>query len=369
LSNRTHSSITCTAIIILQHNLYCVFHSCRCQHSRLISGLLIIGVVTLTFALISILCAALNITGNTVPLTASGKFSPNESRTIQYSSTFCDSISIQLQNSTSSSVYNGTFSILSQPPELTGIDHIKFQGSPFFHYEDSTLHYWSFYLNEGSSITFSPCTEFFSFSSFSYYIIRGQESFEEWIESSNSDVAVKHGAIFSTCSSSAVYIVYNVTSGDDYFIAFYLLDGEDGTLTIDFDIHSAKYIPVRNTTISSCAVGNSTCSIKIPSSYSIGLLALSTTASVIADLSTRADINISCSQKAWVYVIIAFALAMLVLLVTSLIVCCFMYRSKQSSYQQMKGDTQDSSTNQISSPIESVSSYHSNSVAILPTDD
>ena len=122
---------------------------------------------------------------------------PNETLAISYSSTFCDSISIDvdLTDGTSAAFY-----ILSHAPALNLSSPDSFSFHEQRNFPIQNFYYsWNFYLYPGSTLTVSVCKQS-RFSHFSYSLIKGGSSFSSWKHNHQSSLAKQYYTIGTLCS-------------------------------------------------------------------------------------------------------------------------------------------------------------------------
>ena len=199
---------------------------------------------------------------------------PNETRIVTYSYAFCKSITV----STASYIIEpGTIYILSRAPALDSEDSFTFNEQPLFA-GSNTHHHWNFYLYPGSTLNVSACRSSAAFFDFNYYLIKGKDNFNSWVDNPRSSIAKQFFTISNLCSSGTKQQIpiYSVEEEGEYYMAFFhdTTYAETETLDIDFDISRTKYTVDPDAVLSNCSVSDfdKQCTVDVPLSYGIALL-------------------------------------------------------------------------------------------------
>ena len=231
----------------------------------------------------------------------------------------------------------GSFYILSHAPALTDHDSFTFSKQPSFF--DRDYKNWNFYLYPGSTLNVSVCKQK-STSDFRYYLIKGKDSFNSWVGNPRSSIAKQHFTISTLCSSGSKQQIpiYSVVKEGEYYMVFFAYSAYDfDPLDIDFGVSRTKYAVDPGAVLSNCSlsIGDPACTLDVPLSYSIGLVALHATDST--DWSSGIPVTADCNARVWVYVLISLGCVITVtVLVAGIISCCCIWvRRKKKNYSAL----------------------------------
>ena len=235
----------------------------------------------------------------------------------------------------------GSFYILSHAPALGDHDSFTFSKQPSFFIED--YHNWNFYLYPGSTLNVSVCKQK-SLSDFRYYLIKGKDSFNSWAGNPRSSIAKQYFVISTVCSSGMKQQIpiYNVEKEGEYYMVFYAYNTDSDSLDIDFGVSRTKYAVDPGAVLSNCSLSSidQDCTLDVPLSYSIGLVALHATDST--DWSSGISVTADCNARVWVYVLISLGCVITVtVLVAGIISCCCIWvRRKKKNYSALNEENQ-----------------------------
>jgi hypothetical protein len=173
--------------------------------------------------------------------------------------------------------------------------------------------YWNFYLNTGSETKFKVCGS----RNTVFYIIRGIDQLNKWIEEPRDREAEETYRLTSNCET----IDYEVPQDGMYYFVFYLSSGSFDTVNVDFVIDRLLYVVEPDNIVHECSFsldGRSSCVLSggMNTPYTA---VLSLNASRPIDYAEDgAEIRISCQPRAWLYVVIV----LVVLIIGILIAAC-----------------------------------------------
>ena len=170
-------------------------------------------------------------------------------------------------------------------------------------------HNWNFYLNAGSNTAFRVCYKpDTTYRDVKYLLIKGTTNFNTWLN----DTKDSHAVYFSNLTELCQTFPYQVEKDDMYYFVFYLSSHHTTELDVEFHFDRTLYNILQDLVVSNCSFpldGHSSCAISAPISSGYTAL-LSLNASPPIDYSNDGgEIHISCQPRAWMYIVIVFAVA------------------------------------------------------------
>ena len=267
----------------------------------------------------------------------SAGYAPTDTRLVSYSSTFCEGLT--LISETGHSQSTGKMYLLSETPQLNANESFSITEDIIISsYGD--YQYWNFYLHPGSNFLLSVCYNDDSSGHFTYvYLIKGTKNFNIWKDNADSDKSFHYfllAASYSCSSNNKRTYSFNVANDNEYYFVFYSSHFSSDHVSVQIDFYRTKYTIPDSSVLDNCSLqldGSSTCSIDTPySPQRTALLVLDTTADPI-QWDTNVDISVSCSTRAWPYVVISLSIISFVVLlvvgVVMAIVCVRRHKKKK----------------------------------------
>lgn len=256
---------------------------------------------------------------------------------LTYSSVFCQSLQAQSMDWDDTS--NATLYVLDSYPPLSDIERFNMSTSASLSTEGDH-EYWSFYLNEGSSVSLNVCyTSDTSFYDADFYLIRGDRNFNRWQDNeADSYYSIIDRSLLSQCQT----IQYSLSNSDRFYFVFYSGNYYNMDLDINFQFNRTVYHVTPSNIIDNCSITLdvlSTCSVDVPLSSSYTAL-LSLNTSLPVDYTSEADIYVTCQPRIWLYAVIAVcACIAVVATLTCIIVCvCVLVKKGKKKYAPLVGN-------------------------------
>lgn len=255
---------------------------------------------------------------------SANEYAPNETRIISYSPIFCSELNVLVDTSFPDITSTTMFSVLSEKPMLTDHDMFQFNERPEFDTKENDYHYWVYYLPQGSKFGFSACKEN-SLSHMKFYLIKGENKFNSWVDHPRSNKAIYSNSIPQVCGSgSNASYTFPVTDDDTYYMVFYLEPGSSSSrLDVAIDVYRTKYVPVPGSNLDNCTA-TASCALTLPLETTYGLLTLET--NVDGYWSETSSIDVYCVARVWVYVVLSLVItAFFVVIMVVIVGCCFYF--------------------------------------------
>ena len=251
------------------------------------------------------------------------QYAPLETRLIDVSQTFCDSI--ELENP--SLQMPATAYVLSKGPSLTDEHDYNISESNVT-VGGSSYQYWNYYLHHGSSMNASICVQ--NGSTVEFYIIQGGKKFEHWQDRGGH--FVEYMSVVSPCPEAAV-LGLDFVDKTDYFFAYASVDGTV-TFETNMSFHRKEFgIVEKDIDVEHrCDAGGNyskKCTVSVPyNDEYYFLLATGNTTSSKGD-EDGAAVSWSCKPRVWVYILAFFVPSFLSLVLnTVIVICCLQHRCK-----------------------------------------
>ena len=198
---------------------------------------------------------------------------------------------------------------------------------------DSYINYhnWNFYLNAGSNTTFQVCYQSdTTHHDVKYLLIKGTNTFNQWYDDPSDSHAIYSSRLTDQCQTFS----HQLNTDDMYYFVFYLTSHRTTHIDVDFRFDRTLYHILPDLVVRNCSFpldGSSSCALSAPmySGYT-ALLALN--ASFPVDHSDDGgEIHIGCQPRAWLYVVIVFAVLFFVAAPPCCVVFVCAVRKKKSS--------------------------------------
>jgi hypothetical protein len=249
---------------------------------------------------------------------------------------FCSSLEIKSKDSVQSEISDSTANLylLNSSPSLSGHQNFTHEHNVFFIKSGKDTQEWSLNMHPGSTFSFEVCYTPTKGTAMTrdvvYYLIQGDENYNNWIDDPNDSYSVQHIRLSTRCRR----ITYQVEKDDIYYFVFYN-DNMDGRsiLNVRFRFNRTKYEFTIDDIVDSCSIGvnsHDSCSVNLPllSSYT-ALLELETNPPI--DWDDGVIINIQCQPRGWLYAVIVLSVVLFLvgIVVTVTVTCLCVYLKKR----------------------------------------
>ena len=174
----------------------------------------VIGFVFLTVLFPTVVTLALRSGSSTESLPV--LYTPGDSRIVSYSSFYCAGITL-----TDRSVRIGSsLYLIRETPPLTDRNELIIPNSSVS-LRDNTYIYWNYYLYPNSNFTTEVCTRSAYSATGTFYVIRGRDNFQSWINDPSTDKALGFFSIYLPCSRMKHRYSFNARVEDEYYFVYY----------------------------------------------------------------------------------------------------------------------------------------------------
>ena len=259
-----------------------------------------------------------------------------------YNKDFCQGLTAMSTGEAPISPSDATLYLLNSRPPLVDSESFNVSETATFG-SSNNYHYWNFYLNTGSKLSFracydSPADDF----NVKFYLIRGSKNHQRFTDDPDRDYAIKYVRLASQCQT----VDYQVQQDALYYLSFYYDPYSvtlSTTLNIDFHFNRTVYHISQDNVAGNCSFplnGFSMCSLGVPmSSGYTALISLSTTSPV--NYNDGANIRIDCEPRGWLYaVIVVFTVVPVLIVVVVIIACvCVKMRRGKRTYAALDSNT------------------------------
>ena len=166
-----------------------------------------------------------------------------------------------------------------------------------------------------------------------YYLIQGDENYNNWCDDPNDSYSVQHIQLSTRCR----HITYQVEKDDIYYFVFYNNMDVRSTLNVHFRFNRTKYEFTADDIVDSCSIGvnsHDSCSVNLPllASYT-ALLEFDTNPPV--DWDNGVMMNIQCQPRGWLYAVIVIGVVLfLVGIVVIVMLTCVCIYLKQRRWRR-----------------------------------
>ena len=279
---------------------------------------MIILILSILVAVIIVLGISLGFGTEPHQISNTETYALSDNRIISYKGDFCQDLRTSSTTRTMNQQSTGYLYFLRSRPPLTVPEVFNDSVTADLN-TNLNFQYWNFYLNTGSEANFTVCYQRQDGSPHNiiFYIIRGIDQLNKWIEEPRDREAEEAYRLTSDCDT----IDYDVPEDGMYYFVFYLSDGRSGTVNVDFIIDRLLYDVQPDNIVHECSFaldGHSSCSLS-GGMYTPYTAVLSLNASRPIDYARDgAEIHISCQPRGWLYAVIVLA----VLIVGTLIFVC-----------------------------------------------
>ncbi len=287
------------------------------------------------------------------------EYSPTDSRIIPFSKAFCQSLTV----STDSSVYGYNISLyqLSSLPMLSGDEAFSF--SRTLDFSLYVYNHYYYYLNKGSRLNVSACSQSQNSGPVTFYFIKGSRNFNRWIDLPSSLYSMDHFKVKDLCKSGKnTTHSYNITSSDFYYMVFDSINNFNEGFNVHLDFYRTIYTFKNDSVLDSCFIrsmsSTQTCSLGIPFSGSTAFLTVRHAQPI--DWTEGISLSTSCDPRTWLYVIVAVSILLTtVAIMVSVGLCIFVVVSKRSKYDLLSADSVPVDSAKVYSPPESNDGHQS----------
>ena len=162
-----------------------------------------------------------------------------------------------------------------------------------------------------------------------YYLIQGDENYNNWVDDPNDSYSVQHIQLSTRCR----HITYQVEKDDIYYFVFYNNMDDRSTMTVRFRFNRTKYEFTIDDVVDSCSIAvnsHDSCSVNLPllTSYT-ALLELDTHPPI--DWDDGVIINVQCQPRGWLYAVIVLGVVLFLMgvIVTVMVICVCVYLKKR----------------------------------------
>lgn len=256
-------------------------------------------------------------------------YAPTDTAIINFHHPFCDRLTLYSHDS--EYFVEVTLLLLEETPPLERREGAAFYREPIL---TRDYEYWRMFLYPGSSVGYSACSVKSAESPVTFYLVKGNRNFEKW-QIGHSNTHIEEQQLTTACEDDNTTYSYQVNSQDNYYFIFNSESSAETITGIAFDFERTLYdISENSTVISECSVilnASSSCGVSIP--YSGNPVVLLQLESLIPDpmeWDAGIKVDVTCSARAWLYVIISLsALAFVGLLIFSAIIVYFIFCNKK----------------------------------------
>lgn len=253
-------------------------------------------------------------------------YAPVDTAIITFSHPFCEGLI--LKSPDSEFFIEATLYLLKQIPTLGRLD----EGT---YYSEARLsqnyQYWHLFLYPGSSVHYSACSvAAIAEPPVLFYLVKGNRGYKEW-RSDHSTAYTHREEINAVCDTNDnATFSYTVDDEDNYYFIF---DSEAEPMTvtgITFNFSRVLYEVSSSSVVSECSIRlNDSTSCQVPVSLSsepVAMLELALLAPDSMEWDADVRVDVTCSARVWLYVVIAFsaiAFVGLLVLVAVVVYLCF----------------------------------------------
>lgn len=245
-------------------------------------------------------------------------YAPTDTRIIPVSGTFCQGLKLRVDKSLSG--YTASLYMLDSRPELTGNETFSINASTYL---DDYVYYY-YYLYPGSSFTVSSCIDEDTYSSVSFYLIKGHGHYDQWVDSFHTAPTEDTFTISASCSNGTSDVhTYHIDDEDYYYLVF---DSHYLELKMHMTFYRTRYELPPTTSGDSCTVYadyyDDSCSVGVPLSSKTAFLVVAPRAYTEVDWTEGIGLDTKCVARVWMYVVICLScLIGLLLILVPLLAC------------------------------------------------
>ena len=263
--------------------------------------------------------------------------SPNESRVLNYSSTWCSSVSVEAKP-----YKDIRFYLLKEMPAVS--DYETFSIRQDFETLPNQVNYYKFHLFPGSVVNITTCAVLEEYVGEAYVIlIKGKSNFKKWQDSLYLDNTVVESSVrvVDLCdNSSQVWdLISNVTYEADYYLVFFRHPSGDAMIKVFLQFYRSKLFVANDNVLNYFASSTGYETLYLDVSYGQKNPVLVSTSPPkqtdedIVWLSTS-TIIFKCQDRYIFYVFIGIGLSVLSLIV-ALVFCSCWFSIPKSKYTSL----------------------------------
>ena len=267
--------------------------------------MLICFIITLPCAVILALSLSLALGTEPHQIRSSETYALTDNRIIAYKGDFCQDLRTSSTKASVNQQSVGNLYFLKSRPPLTERESFNVSGETADLSSKGNFRYWNFYLNTGSEASFTVCYQqnVGTRRDVIFYIIRGTDQLNNWIDKPRDRFAEESYRLTSNCDT----ITYQVVQDEMHYFVFYLSAGSFSSVNVNFTISRTLYSILPDNIINECSFdldGSSSCVLSVPmnSGYTAALSLNASRPINYAD--DGAEILISCQARAWLFAVI-----------------------------------------------------------------
>ena len=265
--------------------------------------------LTVIFGIGVIVAISLSLSLGTEPhqISSTETYTLTDNRIITYKGDFCQDLRATSTEQPINQEASASLYFFKSRPPLTDRESFNVsetaQLNSYLNY-----HNWNFYLNAGSNTSLQVCYQSdVTHRDVKYLFIKGTNKFNQWLDDTSDSQAIYSSRLTEQCQMFS----RQLKTDDMYYFVFYLSSHRMTDIDVDFQFDRTLYHIQPDLIVSNCSFpldGYSSCALSAPmySGYT-ALLALN--ASLPVDHSDDGgEIHIGCQPRAWLYIVIVFAL-------------------------------------------------------------
>jgi hypothetical protein len=246
-------------------------------------------------------------------------YGPGDTQDVFFSPILCQQLSTDTATLYSSDYETSSFYLLNTMPSLTGTVNITFEDQIVVSNQHNQR---NFHFYPDSVIAFEVCANNESHSVASFYLIKGQKLYKDWVSrgENSSPHYVWHLQVRELCGQGKQAFEYKVTGEDQYYFVVVNDDHVASAAEIDisYDIQRTVYEFNESSVVTSCNFSTSPCSVRVPFQSTVSALLVYGAPQNWEGSWANAAISVDCGIRVWLYALMSVAG---VLLITAGTVC------------------------------------------------
>lgn len=245
-------------------------------------------------------------------------YGPGDTQTLFFSPIFCDGLTPDPNTMYPANKFDAsTLYLLSEQPTLSEKTNIVFQDTITDKKGERNFHFYS-----DTVISFKACID--NITNATFYLIQGNSNYKEWDKRSPSSSVLRAVSLETPCNQGEHTFSFTVTEEDQYYFVFTNSEHVTSAVSVHYDIQRSVYAVDQRTVKTSCNFTSTPCSLSMP---------LMPTAPVLLVYGSPVDwgsdwenkvININCSIRIWIYVVLCIG-GILVILACTMCICACCY--------------------------------------------
>lgn len=301
-------------------------------------------------------------------------YAPNDSHLVSFSNAFCQHLIVSVNGGRYG--YNTSLYLLKSRPKLIGNEVSNFTDQPLFGSKSYQKYYY--YLYSGSSVNVSACYTDYDGRDVIFYLLKGNDTYH-YFKHNSVDMDTSRAEIWfqvkTQCSGKNKSFSHTVNASDYYYFVFYtgVTNRFLSVFNVSLSFNRTRYLFTSVSIVSSCTVDtqaySKSCSVVIPLSGTTALLSFQPNSNNegIDWVEDKAELRSSCSPRVWMYVIVSFAITVVIVVLMVLLgyVCVILakFQKKRKPYEPISSCDRSvpppdpsvstsSTTDEIPSPLE-----------------